>query len=315
MLSIYKFDDTMGQLKTQAKIESDVWIDAVDPTPEEMTKLQKKARVPEAFLLYGLDPDEGARYEYDEDYDAHLLIFDMPVVSQDSKHRVAYKTVPLAVILTTTAIITIDNTAQPLLALFASGKVAGFNPKMKSRAALQMLYQISVSYLAYLRDINKAREALETKLQNNLKNEELYALMGIQRGLVYFMMSLRTDRNVLDQLKRTNPLHLNEEDLDLLDDTIIENQQGTEMAQISDSIINETADTYSSVISNNMNSVMKFLTSYSIILTIPTLVFSFYGMNVELPFAGMHVSWLITIIISLVISVLIAFQFYKNKYF
>ncbi|WP_125704061.1 magnesium transporter CorA family protein [Lacticaseibacillus daqingensis] len=315
MLSTYKFDDTVGQLKSQDKIEAGVWINAIDPTPEERQKLQKKARVPEPFLLYGLDPDEGARYEYDEDVDAHLIIFDMPVVEQDAKKRIVYKTEPLAIIITTTALITLDTKQQPLLALFAEGHVPGFNPKLKEKAALLMMYKATVAYLAYLRDINKAREALETKLQNNLKNEELYALMGIQRGLVYFMMSLKTDRNVLQGLQRSNPLHLNEDNADLLDDILIENQQGTEMAQISNSIINETADTYSSIINNNMNGVMKFLTSYSIILTIPTLVFSFYGMNVELPLANMHVSWIVTIIISLLIAILLGFQFWRKKYF
>ncbi|WP_262315537.1 magnesium transporter CorA family protein [Lacticaseibacillus parakribbianus] len=315
MLSVYKFDDTVGKMKAQDKIEANVWINVIDPTPEELMKLQKKARVSEDFLLYGMDPDEGARYEYDEDSDAHLMIYDMPVAALDPKGRATYQTVPLAIIITSTALITIDANPQPLLALFAEGKVPNFNPKLKNKAALLMLYKATVAYLAYLRDINKAREALENKLQNNLKNEELYALMGIQRGLVYFMMSLKTDRNVLLQLQRSNPLRLNEEDQDLLDDILIENQQGTEMAQISNSIINETADTYSSIISNNMNGVMKFLTAYSIILTIPTLVFSFYGMNVELPLANMHVSWIITIVISLVIAILLGFQFWHRKYF
>ncbi|MFD1484018.1 magnesium transporter CorA family protein [Lacticaseibacillus baoqingensis] len=315
MLAIYKFDDTVGKLKTQGKIAPGVWINAVAPNETERAELIRKAHVPESFLLYGMDPDEGARYEYEPDDDAHLLIFDMPVAGLDKRQRMTYKTVPLAIIITKTALITIDMQPQPLLALFAENRVSGFDPAKRTQAALMLLYQVTAAYLSYLRDINKAREALENKLQNNLKNEELYALMGIQRGLVYFMMSIKTDRNVLDQLRRTNPLRLDEDDMDLLDDIIIENQQGSEMAQISNSILNETSDTYSSIINNNMNGVMKFLTSYSIILTIPTLVFSFYGMNVELPWANMHISWLITIIISVVIGVLLGFQFWRKKYF
>ena len=211
--------------------------------------------------------------------------------------------------------ITINEEPIPLLSLFSEGKISDFNPQHQNRSVLQILYQISISYLTYLRDLNKAREAIESKLQHNLRNEELYGLMGIQRSLVYFMMSLRTDRNVLEQLKRTNPLNLNEDDRDSLEDTLIENQQAVEMAQISNSIINETADTYSSIINNNMNSVMKFLTSYSILLTIPTLVFSFYGMNVHLPLADMKVSWIITIAISIALAVVVAFQFWRNKFF
>lgn len=190
-----------------------------------------------------------------------------------------------------------------------------FDPRNAYHSAFQFLYQVSVSYLTYLRDINKARVQIENKLQRTLRNDELYGLMGIQRSLVYFMMSLRTNRIVLDNLGRGNVLHLNEEELDYLDDITIENQQATEMAQISNSIIRETADTYSSVINNNMNGVMKFLTSYSIILTIPTLVFSFYGMNVELPFAGTHWSWVITIGISVIIALVLGIQFWRNKFF
>lgn len=314
MLSIYRFDDKTGRLNPQSRISPGVWINVVNPTPKEREQLQTKANLSEAFLLYGLDPDEGARYEYDEDNDSHLFIFDMPVVTRDARKKVVYETAPLAII-TNIAVITINEEPIPLLSLFSEGKISNFNPQHQNRTVLQILYQISISYLTYLRDLNKAREANENKLQRNLRNEELYGLMGIQRSLVYFMMSLRTDRNVLEQLKRTNPLHLNEDDQDLLEDTIIENQQAVEMAQISNSIINETADTYSSIINNNMNGVMKFLTSYSILLTIPTLVFSFYGMNVHLPLADMKVSWIITIAISIAIAMVLAFQFWRNKFF
>ncbi|TLF43348.1 magnesium transporter CorA family protein [Lacticaseibacillus zeae] len=315
MLSIYRFDEKSGQLNPQSRIRPGVWINAVNPTPEERQQLQDKANLSEAFLLYGLDPDEGARYEFDEDNDSHLFIFDMPTVTRDARKKVVYKTGPLAIIITNIAVITINEEPIPLLSLFSEGKISNFNPEHQSRSVIQILYQISISYLTYLRDLNKAREAIESKLQHNLRNEELYGLMGIQRSLVYFMMSLRTDRNVLEQLKRTNPLNLNEDDQDSLEDTLIENQQAVEMAQISNSIINETADTYSSIINNNMNGVMKFLTSYSILLTIPTLVFSFYGMNVHLPLADMKVSWIITIAISIALAAVLAFQFWRNKYF
>lgn len=315
MLSIYRFDEKSGQLNPQSRIRPGVWINAVNPTPEERQQLQDKANLSEAFLLYGLDPDEGARYEFDEDNDSHLFIFDMPTVTRDARKKVVYKTGPLAIIITNIAVITINEEPIPLLSLFSEGKISNFNPEHQSRSVIQILYQISISYLTYLRDLNKAREAIESKLQHNLRNEELYGLMGIQRSLVYFMMSLRTDRNVLEQLKRTNPLNLNEDDQDSLEDTLIENQQAVEMAQISNSIINETADTYSSIINNNMNGVMKFLTSYSILLTIPTLVFSFYSMNVHLPLADMKVSWIITIAISIALAVVLAFQFWRNKYF
>ncbi|KRO16781.1 magnesium transporter CorA family protein [Lacticaseibacillus saniviri] len=315
MLAVYKYDDTEKQLRKQARIEPDVWINAIDPTPDELATLQAKTHVPEAFLLYGLDEDESARFEYDEDADASLIIFDNPTVTRDDHRNFAYETDPLAIILTKRAIITINKTDVPLLTQFSDNRVSHFNPRFRQRAALQIMYQVTVSYLTYLREINKHRIQIERQLQRNLKNQELFGLMGIQRSLVYFMMSLRTDRNVLENLKRANTLHLDEDDLDYLDDIMIENQQGMEMASISNSIINETADTYSSVINNNMNGVMKMLTSYSIILTVPTLVFSFYGMNVKLPFAGDTFSWITTIGISALIAIVLAIQFWHRKLF
>ncbi|KRM72324.1 magnesium transporter CorA family protein [Lacticaseibacillus brantae] len=315
MLAIYKYDNTDKQVKKQARFEPNVWINVVDPTTEEMDLLQNKAHVPEAFLLYGLDADESARYEYDEDAQAHLIIYDMPTVTPEPHHTFAYETEPLAIVVTKTAIVTLHNRPVSMLALFAEGKIAHFNPQFRQRALLQFLYQVTVSYLTYLRELNKRRQQIERNLQHNLRNEELYSMMDIQRSLVYFMMSLRTDRNVLENIQRGNPLRFDEDDQDFLDDIMIENQQGGEMAQISNSIIHESTDTYSSVINNNMNSVMKFLTSYSIVLTIPTIIFSFYGMNVKLPLAGDSFSWITTIAISGIISLIVGIFFWRRKFF
>ena len=131
----------------------------VNPTPKEREQLQTKANLSEAFLLYGLDPDEGARYEYDEDNDSHLFIFDMPVVTRDARKKVVYETAPLAIIITNIAVITINEEPIPLLSLFSEGKISNFNPQHQNRTVLQILYQISISYLTYLRDLNKAFNA------------------------------------------------------------------------------------------------------------------------------------------------------------
>ncbi|HAJ55741.1 MAG TPA: magnesium transporter, partial [Lactobacillus sp.] len=127
MLSIYRFDEKSGQLNPQSRIRPGVWINAVNPTPEERQQLQDKANLSEAFLLYGLDPDEGARYEFDEDNDSHLFIFDMPTVTRDARKKVVYKTGPLAIIITNIAVITINEEPIPLLSLFSEGKISNFN--------------------------------------------------------------------------------------------------------------------------------------------------------------------------------------------
>ncbi|WP_155286229.1 magnesium transporter CorA family protein [Lacticaseibacillus zhaodongensis] len=313
MLNIYKARND-GSLHETKDITTGVWINAVAPNDQERALIMKKTGIPESFLLYGLDPDEGARFEYDDDYDANLIIYDMPTVDINATNE-SYETIPLAMITNKNYIVTIHNDSLPLLQYFAEGKDAGFNPRDSDMAAMHIVYQISVSYLSYLRDLNKERVRIEHKLQKTLRNDELYGLMGIQRSLVYFMMSLRTNRIVLDTIHRGNQLHLSEDDLDYLDDITIENQQAIEMAQISNSIIRETADTYSSVINNNMNGVMKFLTSYSIILTIPTLVFSFYGMNMKLPVADQPWSWVFSIIVSILIGCVLGIQFWRRHFF
>lgn len=313
MLNIYKARND-GSLQQTSEITTGVWINAVAPDEQERALIMKKTGVPESFLLYGLDPDEGARFEYDDDYDANLIIYDMPTVDVSASNE-SYETIPLAIITNKKYIITIHNDSLPLLQYFVEGKVANFNPRDPNMAAMKIVYQVSVSYLSYLRDLNKERTRIEHKLQRTLRNNELYGLMGIQRSLVYFMMSLRTNRIVLDTIKRGNQLHMDDDGLDYLDDITIENQQAIEMAQISNSIIGETADTYSSVINNNMNGVMKFLTSYSIILTIPTLVFSFYGMNMPLPVTHESWSWIFAIGISVLVCVILAIQFWRRKFF
>ncbi|WP_056968827.1 magnesium transporter CorA family protein [Lacticaseibacillus thailandensis] len=314
MLDVYR-RNAAGSLYPVKTIAPGTWINVVAPDRDERARLLQEAHVPEDFLLYGLDPDEGARFEFDEDNHSGLIIYDMPTVVAHEHQRYSYKTIPLAMIITPDCIVTLHEEPVPLLGMFVEGKVAGFDPERRMLAALQMMYQVSVSYLAYLRDMNKERERTEAKLQKSLRNDDLYGLMSIQRSLVYFMMSLRTDRNVLDNLRRSHQLTLAEDEQDLLEDIGIEVQQATEMSQISNSIIKETADTYSSIISNNMNGVMKFLTSYSIILTIPTLVFSFYGMNVALPFSHSALSWAITILISVLIAAVISVDFWRHRYF
>lgn len=317
MLNIYRYDTAKQQLMKHQKIQPDSWINVIDPTTEEIDLLVKKTHIPTDYVYYGLDSDESARAEYDPEYGATLLIYDTPVLEQstNAQSKMIYRTRPLSIIVTDNYIITVNKTPLNFLESFANNQIKHFDPSNQKQSTLKILFRVSAIYLQYLRDLNRTRERIETRLQTSLKNQELFDLMGIQRGLVYFMMSLKTDKMVLTSLSRTNMLNLSEDDLDLLDDIQIENQQAIEMAEISNSIINETADTYSNIINNNMNSVMKFLASYSIILSIPGLVFSFYGMNVSLPLAHFKISWVITLVISTVIGGAFAYRFWKNRYF
>lgn len=313
MLVAYDYD-SKNKIVKQSTIKPGMWLNALDPTPDEIKLLQAKTNVPMDYIYYSLDRDESARTEYDEDHETTLVIFDVPQIKREKNRSFTYRTTPIGILVKKNYIITISLTRKPFLDSFSDNRrsLAVKNPNM---ACLQIISHIISNYQRYLKDMNKVREQVENKLQVSLENEHLYNLMGIQRGLVYFLLSLRTDRNVLETLRRVHTFELSEDDDDYLDDIIIENQQAVEMAQISNTILNETTDTYSSIINNNMNQVMKFLTTYSILLTIPTLVFSFYGMNVDLPFSRSHVSWIITIIISVGISLVLAIRFWQKKYF
>lgn len=313
MIHAYDYDKK-HQLQLQPKIKPGMWLNVLDPSAEEITQLQAKTNVPLDYIYYSLDRDESARTEYDEDYKTTLVIFDVPQIKRQKNRSFTYRTTPVGILIKDDYLITISITRKPFLDSFADNR-RGLDIKNPYKGCLQIINHIISNYQRYLKDMNKVREQVENKLQTALQNEYLYNLMGVQRGLVYFLLSLRTDRNVLDTLKRVHSFHLSEEDYDLLDDIMIENQQAVEMAQISNTIINETTDTYSSIINNNMNQVMKFLTTYSILLTIPTLVFSFYGMNVDLPLSKSHASWIITIIISVGISIALAIRFWQKKYF
>ncbi|EHZ3605571.1 magnesium transporter CorA family protein, partial [Listeria monocytogenes] len=165
----------------------------------------------------------------------------------------------------------------------------------KTRFALQILYMISTTFLRHLKRLNRQTDEIEKELHESMKNKQLYDLMGIEKSLVYFVTALKSNKVVLDKMMRQNIVKMYEEDQDLLEDVIIENRQGIEMAEVHSNILSGMMDAYASIISNNMNIVMKFLTSFTIILTIPTMVFSFYGMNVKLPFMNTPMAWMLTL--------------------
>lgn len=303
MLKLTHFQNTSTQ--TQG-----TWLNIVNPTAAEKQQLLEKSGIPEEYLTYGLDPDEGGRYEYDDDSHTGLVIFDAPV-SQSDPDLPTYTTVPLTIIMTDNGFVTMieDQTILDKI----SAMVA--QPTTANAVLLQMLYDLSRNYLPPLRTLNKERIALARRLQKDLRNRDLYAMMAIQQSLVYFKLSLKTNRDVLTNLKQANALQFDSDAVDKLDDILIETQQATEMTEITDAILHETTDTYNAVINNNLNDVMKVLTLYSIVLTIPGIVFGFFGMNVHFPFTQDHWGWLITIGIALLLSVLIAVRLNHRQFF
>jgi magnesium transporter len=167
----------------------------------------------------------------------------------------------------------------------------------------------------FLKEINNRRNTYEQKLYDSNRNEELLNLMRIQKSLLYFVTALRGNELLMMKLERTNFLGLSEEEREILNDLIIETSQALEMANIYNNILSSTLDAFASIISNNLNSVMKRLTSITIILSLPALVTSIYGMNVEIPYAHTAHAFYIPVVLSLVVSIIIAWYFMKKKWF
>ncbi|MGJ8729819.1 magnesium transporter CorA family protein [Listeria aquatica] len=304
-----------GKLEELEMPERNAWVNIVAPTSEEINQVAEEYQIPLEFLEDSLDKDESARIERDDDTDSVLIICDFPVADEDDIHYASFETVPMGIILTKDYFITICTIDSSIIQSFVKRRIKGFYTHMKTRFALQILYLISTQFLRHLKRLNRQTDEIEKELHESMKNKQLYDLMGIEKSLVYFVTALKSNKLVLDKMMRQNIVKMYEEDQDLLEDVIIENRQGIEMAEVHSNILSGMMDAYASIISNNMNIVMKFLTSFTIILTIPTMVFSFYGMNVDLPFMHMPLAWVLTLGISFGIAGTLAFVFWRRKFF
>ncbi|MHC5252060.1 magnesium transporter CorA family protein [Listeria kieliensis] len=304
-----------GKLEELEMPERNAWVNIVAPTSEEINQIAEEYQIPLEFLEDSLDKDESARIERDDDTDSVLIICDFPVADEDDIHYASFETVPMGIILTKDYFITICTIDSSIIQSFVKRRIKGFYTHMKTRFALQILYLISTQFLRHLKRLNRQTDDIEKELHESMKNKQLYDLMGIEKSLVYFVTALKSNKLVLDKMMRQNIVKMYEEDQDLLEDVIIENRQGIEMAEVHSNILSGMMDAYASIISNNMNIVMKFLTSFTIILTIPTMVFSFYGMNVDLPFMHMPLAWVLTLGISFGIAGTLAFVFWRRKFF
>jgi len=262
------------------------WICLVNPTPEEREAVCLAAAIPADFLEHPLDEEESARIEFSDQ--GVLVIIKVPVVRGDG-----YDTIPLGVIITDDVVVTVcleDN-----MVLHELEKLKGFYTFKRTRFLLHVLYSTAALYLRYLRQIDRQSEAVRSQLQRSTRNEELIRLLDLGKSLVYFSASLKSNQIVMHKLLNSHLLgttnseaptrfiKMYDEDRELLEDVITENRQAIEMGDIYTGILNSTMDALASVISNNLNIVMKFLTVITIILMIPTTVASFYGMNVSLP--------------------------------
>ncbi|WP_243385143.1 magnesium transporter CorA family protein [Bacillus kexueae] len=312
MLNIY-MSQVNGELNEIEEIENGCWVHLESPTEEEILYVANKLHVPIDFFKDALDDEERSRIE--KEGDNCLIIVDIPIVSTDDVGATIYDTIPIGMIVTNTCFITVCLQGNPIFEHFARNKVKGFFTYMKTRFAFQILYLISSYYLRYLKQINRKTSAIEKELHQSMKNKELFSLLSLEKSLVYFTTSLKANNIVMERLLRLNYLKMYDEDQDLLQDVIIENKQAIEMTEVYSSILSGMMDAFASVISNNVNIVMKFLTAITIVIAIPTLVASFYGMNVPLPFQNHPFGFWIPISLSFILSFITAFIFWKKRYF
>ncbi|ANE45261.1 magnesium transporter CorA [Paenibacillus swuensis] len=300
-----------GTLNIAESFEKNCWINMTAPSTEELAQVSQFCNIPMEFLRDPLDLEETARIQYDEETNCTLIIIDFPTIDMNYDQFDSYITIPIGIILGTDYMVTICSQSTGFLESLVRRNV---NTSMKSRFALEILFLISTQYIEKLKQLNKQRHKIENNLRNSLTNKQLYDLMEIEKSLVYFLTSLKGNGDIITKLFRTHSVKLYEEDKELLEDVIIENNQGIETTELYTRILNSITGSYSSLISNELNNTMKTLTKFTVFLTLPTLVFSFFGMNVTLPIADQSpLSWMFTLIIAVLFIVLIGLAFRRRR--
>ena len=287
MLEFYKTFGT--ETKKIDKPEPGSWISAIAPTEEEKNYLIEEMGILPEFVKSSLDAEESSHIDYDEDYNQTLVIVDYPSAEEVEdgydKNMLQYTTLPLGIVIMKGYVVTISLYENLNIDDMAQGRIKGVNTDLKTRFLLLLLLRISQRYLIYLRQIDRISSRTEQRLHKSMQNKELIQMLGLEKSLVYFSTSLKTDEITLNKIMRGKAIKLYDEDQDLLDDVLIEIHQAIEMCNIYSNILSGTMDEFVSVISNNLNIVMKVLTVITIVMAIPNIIFSFYGMNVAgLPF-------------------------------
>lgn len=306
-----------GRLKELEEPEVSCWINITPPfSQEELQALSDKFDVPLDFLTDSLDVDERSRYEREDD--VRLIVLNSPVLNNKLREDESiYVTVPIGIILTLEHIITVSAFENPVLDLFLENRVKNFDPTDEQLFVLQIFEQNVNRFLSCLKSLNLKRNLIEKELSESLNSSKLRQLLSIEKSLVYFVDTLSANDLLKLKMKRTDFLHIQREEdkMDLFEDIIIDNSQAQEMSHVYTNILRSTMDAYSSIISNNLNEVIQRLTLVTIILMVPTLVASFYGMNVAVPFKsedGSTLSFFAIIGVSLLISMGLAW-FFRRK--
>ena len=304
LLKIYNTDIETNELQEIKEFKKGAWVNLVNPSENEIRKVCENINIQEEFIRDALDFEEKARIDREEDDDTILFVVDVPIIEKGEENGI-YTTMPLGMIVVRDDFfITVSLRRNKIIEDFEKRKIKNFQTYKKSRFIFQILYLNSSYYLTHLKQINKETEIAEYILKNSMRNKELLKLLSLEKSLVYFTTSLKSNELVMEKTMKGKIIKLYEDDEDILEDAIIENRQAIEMAKIYSDILNGTMDAYASIISNNLNGVMKSLTSITIIIAVPTMIASFWGMNVKLPFEGNPLGFWIMIFIATLLTII-----------
>ena len=306
MMTIYRWEN--GGLKETPEFSPSCWINLVEPSTTELEAvLSHSPQVPRDFLTDPLDAGERPRFDYEDE--ASLIIVHVPMPVDDDE-VVPYRTVPLGIIFFERSVITVCSARTPVTSAFLDQIRRVCPPSDQYRFAFRLLWHAGVLFLRYINDIHQRTIDLEGELHKSISNELLLKLLQIEKTFVYFTTSLKADTIALARANTARQLSLSEDDRDSLEDAMVEYQQALETATVHANILNGTLDTFASLINNNLNNVMKYLTAATIMLAAPTLIASLYGMNIQLPLQNHHAAFLLVVGASVLLSIVIGAVFF-----
>jgi len=301
---LYNFYKTINaKIEKINEFQPGAWINVVSPSKEELELISTTYNIDYGFLNAALDIEETSRVETEDNQT--LIIIDVPV-TENYDGKAVYETIPLAIITTGDCIVTVCTRETSSINNFITGNVRNVHTNLKTRFVMQILYKVSTRFLFYLKQIDRISHNIERELHKSLKNKELIQLLDLEKSLVFFSTSLKANESTIKRLQRGSVIKLYEEDEELIEDVLIETKQAIEMSNIYSSILSGTMDAFASVISNNLNIVMKVMTSITILMSVPTMIASFYGMNVSgIPVAHFWVPVGISVLVTTVTAILL----------
>lgn len=317
MLEVFKHNN--GHLEDDLSVataEKGSWINVVNPDSDDLQIVSMVTEIPTDVLKMALDTEERSRVEIEDDY--VFVVINIPIILETD----SYDTLPLGVFITPDFIVTVCLQETDVMKAFTQNKYPLFYTFKKTRFLFQILFRTATLFLRYLQQINHRTDDIESILRHSMRNREFFMLLELQKSLTFFASALRGNGAVMEKLlrlRRNQSIHhllkLYEEDEDLLEDVIIENKQAIEMVEMYSNILMNMSDTFASIISNNLNIVMKFLASITIILSVPTTIFSLWGVNVPLPFQENEWGFFLVITIAMICSAIAVALLWMKKLF